>query len=115
MVQTVFAPEGEINLEQLWKEITPDQLMDSKLKCVFELPVDQDETAEDTTKFSPKVGAAPPVSSLESELKKEVSFFFLTLYIFFTICFIFLCSSLYLQTAICQYIYIYAYFFRYNK
>lgn len=76
MVQTVFAPEGEINLEQLWKEITPDQLMDSKLKCVFELPVDQEETAEDSTKFSPKVGAASPISTLEAELKKEVSFYF---------------------------------------
>lgn len=73
MVQTVFAPEGDINIDQLWKEITSDQLMDSKLKCVFEIPVEQDETAEDSTKFSPKVGAAPPVSTLEAELKKEVS------------------------------------------
>ncbi|CAG9815922.1 unnamed protein product [Phaedon cochleariae] len=38
MVQTVFAPDGEFNLDQLWKEITPEQLMDSKLKCVFEMP-----------------------------------------------------------------------------
>jgi len=39
MVQTMFPPEGKIdNQEQLWKEITPDQLMDSKLKCVFEMP-----------------------------------------------------------------------------
>lgn len=75
MVQTVFAPEGDINVEQLWKEITPDQLMDSKLKCVFEMPAEQEETAEDSTKFSPKVGAAPPVSTLEVELKKEVSDF----------------------------------------
>lgn len=75
MVQTVFAPEGDINVEQLWKEITADQLMDSKLKCVFEMPVEQDETAEDATKFSPKGGAAPPVSTLEAELKKEVSSF----------------------------------------
>lgn len=74
MVQTVFAPEGDVNIEQLWKEITPEQLMDSKLKCVFEMTADQDETAEDTTKFSPKVGAAPTaVNTLEVELKKEVS------------------------------------------
>uniref|UniRef100_A0A6M2DRC7 Putative vesicle-associated membrane protein-associated protein b isoform x1 n=1 Tax=Xenopsylla cheopis TaxID=163159 RepID=A0A6M2DRC7_XENCH len=38
MVQTVIAPEGETNIEALWKDLKPDQLMDSKLKCVFELP-----------------------------------------------------------------------------
>ncbi|XP_026472666.1 vesicle-associated membrane protein-associated protein B/C [Ctenocephalides felis] len=38
MVQTVIAPEGETNIEALWKDLKPEQLMDSKLKCVFELP-----------------------------------------------------------------------------
>jgi vesicle-associated membrane protein-associated protein A len=37
MVQTMFAPDGPIeNTDILWKEATPEQLMDSKLKCVFE-------------------------------------------------------------------------------
>lgn len=37
MVQTMFAPDGMIdNQDQLWKDATPEQLMDSKLKCVFE-------------------------------------------------------------------------------
>ncbi|XP_048752916.1 vesicle-associated membrane protein/synaptobrevin-binding protein-like isoform X2 [Ostrea edulis] len=41
MVQTMFAPDGPIeSQEQLWKEATPDNLMDSKLKCVFEMPAD---------------------------------------------------------------------------
>ncbi|XP_023013355.1 LOW QUALITY PROTEIN: vesicle-associated membrane protein-associated protein B/C [Leptinotarsa decemlineata] len=73
MVQTVFAPEGEINLEQLWKEITPEQLMDSKLKCVFEMPPEHTEISgsDDTAKFSPKT-AAPvlPTNSADSELQK---------------------------------------------
>lgn len=43
MVQTVFAPDNETNLEQLWKDIGADQMMDSKLKCVFELPPDQND------------------------------------------------------------------------
>ncbi|XP_063837625.1 vesicle-associated membrane protein-associated protein A isoform X3 [Ostrinia nubilalis] len=38
MVQSVIAPEGKTNLEQVWKEISLDQLMDYKLKCVFESP-----------------------------------------------------------------------------
>ncbi|VVC86186.1 unnamed protein product [Leptidea sinapis] len=37
MVQSVIAPEGKTNIEQ-WKEISPDQLMDYKLRCVFEIP-----------------------------------------------------------------------------
>lgn len=40
MVQTMFAPDGEINQDTLWKDVNPDSLMDSKLKCVFELPLD---------------------------------------------------------------------------
>ncbi|CAB3370706.1 Hypothetical predicted protein [Cloeon dipterum] len=46
MVQTMFAPDGDYDSDQLWKEITPDKLMDSKLKCVFssgsEVPANQD-------------------------------------------------------------------------
>jgi len=40
MVQTMFAPAGgsESNQDTMWREASPDQLMDSKLKCVFELP-----------------------------------------------------------------------------
>ncbi|CAK1588162.1 unnamed protein product [Parnassius mnemosyne] len=41
MVQSVVAPEGwdgKTNIDQVWKEISPDQLMDYKLKCVFETP-----------------------------------------------------------------------------
>lgn len=38
MVQSMFAPAGEINQESLWKEAESSQLMDSKLKCVFVLP-----------------------------------------------------------------------------
>ncbi|KAL3275811.1 hypothetical protein HHI36_020555 [Cryptolaemus montrouzieri] len=41
MVQSVFAPEGNFHIDQLWKDTAPDQLMDSKLKCVFELPPDE--------------------------------------------------------------------------
>lgn len=38
MVQSMYAPEGEINQEVLWKEADGSQLMDSKLKCVFIVP-----------------------------------------------------------------------------
>lgn len=42
MVQTVFAPDNaETNFDTFWKEISPEQLMDSKLKCVFEVPPEE--------------------------------------------------------------------------
>lgn len=56
MVQTVYAPDSDANLEQLWKDINPEQMMDSKLKCVFELPPDHTDApaAEEPAKVSPK-------------------------------------------------------------
>lgn len=44
MVQTMFAPEGDVNQENLWKEVNPEAIMDSKLKCVFDLPVNSNDT-----------------------------------------------------------------------
>lgn len=38
MVQSMIVPEGEINIEQLWKDVSPEQLMDAKLRCTFETP-----------------------------------------------------------------------------
>ncbi|CAG5120024.1 unnamed protein product [Candidula unifasciata] len=39
MVQSMFAPEtlGD-SPDNLWKEVLPENLMDTKLKCVFEMP-----------------------------------------------------------------------------
>jgi hypothetical protein len=34
----MVVPEGDINVEQLWKEVSPEQLMDAKLRCTFETP-----------------------------------------------------------------------------
>ncbi|OWF35626.1 vesicle-associated membrane protein/synaptobrevin-binding protein-like [Mizuhopecten yessoensis] len=50
MVQTLFAPDGPIeSQEELWKEVTPDNLMDSKLKCVFEMPVENNQAANQSS------------------------------------------------------------------
>ncbi|CAH0546692.1 unnamed protein product [Brassicogethes aeneus] len=73
MVQTVFAPDGEVTLEPFWKNISPQQLMDSKLKCVFELPP-EDEVNEEANKASPKLDNSLPQNSDESsELKKAAA------------------------------------------
>lgn len=37
MVQSIIAPDGHLNgLEKLWKETKPDEVMDTKIKCVFD-------------------------------------------------------------------------------
>ncbi|XP_015514156.1 vesicle-associated membrane protein-associated protein A [Neodiprion pinetum] len=81
MVQTMIAPEDDdedfVN-ESLWKDINPDQLMDFKLKCVFENPVsnttaessdaaddDKNKGIGDSVKSSPK-----PHGKMEEELMK---------------------------------------------
>ncbi|KAK3907672.1 Vesicle-associated membrane protein-associated protein A [Frankliniella fusca] len=36
MVQTVFVPDGDVDLDALWKDVKEDAVMGTKLKCVFE-------------------------------------------------------------------------------
>lgn len=43
MVQTIFAPPNISDMEAVWKEAKADELMDSKLRCVFELPNENDK------------------------------------------------------------------------
>lgn len=46
MVQSLIMPEGgDVSVDQLWKDVSPDDLMDSKLRCVFELPADTNQTS----------------------------------------------------------------------
>jgi len=48
MVQSMFAPNGEIDQDMLWKDADPNDMMDSKLKCVFVMPpgAEQNNVAE---------------------------------------------------------------------
>ncbi|XP_017016036.1 vesicle-associated membrane protein-associated protein B/C [Drosophila takahashii] len=50
MVQSVLAPvDADLtDLNKLWKELEPEQLMDAKLKCVFEMP-SAEANAENTS------------------------------------------------------------------
>ncbi|XP_030624354.1 vesicle-associated membrane protein-associated protein A [Chanos chanos] len=80
MVQTIFAPSGITDLEAMWKEAKPEDLMDSKLRCVFELPSENDKmndtvdaTKATTTFNTSKVdgtSAAKPNSVDDTEIKK---------------------------------------------
>lgn len=47
MVQSMLAPPEMTDMEGVWKEAKPEELMDSKLRCVFELPAENEKTHQD--------------------------------------------------------------------
>lgn len=60
MVQSMIMPENEeVSIAQLWQSVSADDLMDSKLRCVFELPMDTNQpqitanVASNTTSSQP--------------------------------------------------------------
>ncbi|KAM4605888.1 vesicle-associated membrane protein-associated protein B/C [Discoglossus pictus] len=46
MVQSMVAPSDTSDMEAVWKDAKPDELMDSKLRCVFELPAENDKPVD---------------------------------------------------------------------
>ncbi|XP_076827586.1 vesicle-associated membrane protein-associated protein A isoform X2 [Brachyhypopomus gauderio] len=65
MVQTIFAPHNVTDLEAMWKDAKPEDLMDSKLRCVFELPSENDKMNDvDPTKAAPVLNTSKAESAL---------------------------------------------------
>ncbi|KAL2101977.1 hypothetical protein ACEWY4_003738 [Coilia grayii] len=69
MVQSMLAPPDMGDMEGVWKEAKPEELMDSKLRCVFEMPSDSDKTHDGE---SNKVLSSSLLKS-ESSLPKSAS------------------------------------------
>lgn len=68
MVLTLFAPDGPLeSQETLWKEAQPEQLMDSKLKCVFELPDSEVPAPTKAASEEKKVSASPEKTVFSSK------------------------------------------------
>jgi len=73
MVQSMFAPDGEINQDTLWKEIDQNDLMDSKLRCVFAMPAGQEQNNTEEPKFEnsrSQVTAATPVAPAKADTEQ---------------------------------------------
>lgn len=68
MVQTMFAPEGDINQEMLWRDVNPDLVMDSKLKCVFDIPNANANTTNDlnVSHTTPVSSSVPSITTVQS-------------------------------------------------
>uniref|UniRef100_A0A3B5R799 VAMP (vesicle-associated membrane protein)-associated protein B and C n=1 Tax=Xiphophorus maculatus TaxID=8083 RepID=A0A3B5R799_XIPMA len=49
MVQSMLAPPDMTDMEGVWKEAKPEELMDSKLRCVFEMPMENEKTVSSSS------------------------------------------------------------------
>ncbi|XP_046884212.1 VAMP (vesicle-associated membrane protein)-associated protein A, like [Hypomesus transpacificus] len=63
MVQTIFAPTNSSDMDSMWKDAKTDDLMDSKLRCVFELPSENDKVND----VDASNKAAPVLNSAKAE------------------------------------------------
>jgi len=73
----MFAPDGEINQDTLWKEIDQNDLMDSKLRCVFAMPPAQEDggvngiKVEEPGQMNAAVGEIKKLNESLSQLRQE--------------------------------------------
>lgn len=74
MVQSMIMPEGDVHIDSVWKDCNPANLMDSKLRCVFELPEEKEMTLSEMAELggANKREAADP-SVPDDTPKKNVS------------------------------------------
>ncbi|XP_006639720.2 vesicle-associated membrane protein-associated protein B/C isoform X2 [Lepisosteus oculatus] len=70
MVQSVLAPSDMTDMEGVWKDAKPEELMDSKLRCVFELPAENEKTHD---LDSNKILSSSVLKSESSSLSKSMS------------------------------------------
>ncbi|XP_041059603.1 vesicle-associated membrane protein-associated protein B/C isoform X2 [Carcharodon carcharias] len=71
MVQSMFAPADCQDMEAVWKEAKPDDLMDSKLRCVFELPSENEKTEDDGLRMRRMPQSGNPIASKNIMIKEE--------------------------------------------
>ncbi|XP_062262374.1 vesicle-associated membrane protein-associated protein B-like [Platichthys flesus] len=70
MVQSLLAPPDMTDMEGVWKEAKPDELMDSKLRCAFELPLENEKTAPHNFRdSSSRSEQSPEVKKIIEECK----------------------------------------------
>ncbi|KAG7220371.1 hypothetical protein INR49_018209 [Caranx melampygus] len=71
MVQSMLAPYDMTDMEGVWKEAKPEELMDSKLRCTFEMPLENDKTHE--SESNKTVSSSSSVKTEHTALPKSAS------------------------------------------
>jgi len=85
MVQALYTPDSDMSIDELFKQAKPDQLMETKLRCMFEMPEDASApaapgegappayTLQPSAQASPAQTSAPqPAQSAESATAQQV-------------------------------------------
>lgn len=70
MVQTVFAPPHFTDLEAVYKDAKHEELMDSKLRCMFEMPVEHHSHHKEEAIKTHHLHAKHPAALDDTETKK---------------------------------------------
>ncbi|KAM4691262.1 vesicle-associated membrane protein-associated protein B/C [Rhinophrynus dorsalis] len=70
MVQSMVAPPDTSDMEAVWKEAKPDELMDSKLRCLFELPSENEKPLDGEIN---KIISSSVTKTESSSLSKSIS------------------------------------------
>jgi len=70
MVQTTFVPEGEQSLDNIWKNVPANEIMDSKLRVKFDTP--ELNIIEKSVQKSALAQAKTGTSSTDAEIRRSV-------------------------------------------
>lgn len=73
MVQSMIMPEGDVHIDTVWKDCNPQNLMDSKLRCVFELPEEKEMTLSEMAELGANKREPNDPTLPEDTPKKNVS------------------------------------------
>ncbi|XP_072304902.1 vesicle-associated membrane protein-associated protein B/C-like isoform X2 [Eucyclogobius newberryi] len=72
MVMSMLAPDNMTDMEAVWREARPEELMDTRLRCTFEMPPENEDPEGESTK-SLSSSSAPSLKSEASALPKSSS------------------------------------------
>lgn len=73
MVQSMIMPENEeVSIAQLWQSVSADDLMDSKLRCVFELPMDTNQP-QITANVASNTASSQPTSVTPNKIESSAA------------------------------------------
>jgi len=73
MVQSLLAPYDMTDMEGVWKEAKPEELMDSKLRCAFEMPLENDKTQVKSESEGIQPVSSFPIKTEHTPLPKSAS------------------------------------------
>uniref|UniRef100_H3AJ10 VAMP associated protein B and C n=1 Tax=Latimeria chalumnae TaxID=7897 RepID=H3AJ10_LATCH len=73
MVQSMFTPPDTSDMEAVWKDAKPEDLMDSKLRCVFELPAENEKPNDlETNRITSTIAAKTESSAISKPISSSL-------------------------------------------